>query len=504
MVQSSTGEIGVPLEILLPETAGSTAGEIALQGLQLDSRQLAAGDGFVALPGDVHDGRDYLVAAEAAGAILVIAERGVTAAQRAGVGIPVIEIEGLAARLGPIAATFFGEPGAAMHVVGVTGTNGKTTTTRLLAQLLRHYGGQCGVIGTLGASLDDGVKEALNTTPDAISIQACLADWRQQAVQYAALEVSSHSLDQRRVVGVPFEVAIFTNLSHDHLDYHGDMHRYGQAKARLFKQSGLKVAVLNRDDLYAEEIAAVVKGKGIEVLQYSCKASSSGKESSAALWVEEVNFHSGGVSALLHTPWGEAELRSTLVGSFNLSNLLAAIAAAGALGMPLDAIAAAVPELQGAPGRMQSVTNPHGVQVVIDYAHTPDALEQALLALRVHTSGELWCVFGCGGDRDIDKRPHMGRIAAACADQVIVTSDNPRSESPDQIIEAILGGCESPMLVEADRAAAIAQAITGARAGDCILVAGKGHEAYQQVGEHRLPFDDVQQARLALAQRANP
>jgi UDP-N-acetylmuramoyl-L-alanyl-D-glutamate--2,6-diaminopimelate ligase len=470
-------------------------GDIDIFGLQLDSRQLKRGDAFMAVRGTEHDGRDFCAQAVAAGAAVIVAEKGISQAQRSACAdVPVVEVSGLAQKLGAMAARFYGEPAADMCLVGITGTNGKTTTSRLLAQLLRRQFGSCGVIGTLGASLEDEASEAVNTTPDALSLQRILAQWRDQGVGHAALEVSSHSLDQGRVSGLAFDMAIFTNLSHDHLDYHGDMASYGLAKSLLFQGSELKTAIVNADDPYSEVLQGVLAPQA-RLLTYSVQgADSYGRASN-------VSFHDSGLEAEIETPWGSGVLHSPLAGDFNLSNLLAALAAACVAGMPLQRVLESSLELQGAPGRMEYVPNEADLQVVIDYAHTPDALQQALFALRAHTRGSLICVFGCGGDRDAGKRSLMGRMATEAADRVIVTSDNPRNESPEKIIADIKAGCIHEVETEADRAAAIALAVETARPEDCVLIAGKGHETYQQVGEKRLPFSDLAQVRLALLGR---
>jgi UDP-N-acetylmuramoyl-L-alanyl-D-glutamate--2,6-diaminopimelate ligase len=492
MARTAPEATSVPLSDLLD---AGPAGDIRICGLQLDSRAVKPGEAFVALSGEQHDGRDYCAQAVAAGAVAIIAEKGVSAAQRSACPeTPVIEVVGLAQRLGLIATRYYGEPAAAMKLFGVTGTNGKTTTSRLLAQLLRHQYGQCGVIGTLGATLDDAVGDALNTTPDALSLQRVLAQWRDQGVALAALEVSSHSLQQGRVSGLAFHTAIFTNLSHDHLDYHGDMDSYGLAKSLLFRDSMLQTAIINADDPYSETLQQVL-APGVELMTYSMQGLP------ATVAASDVSFHDSGLEAKLVTPWGEGVLRSPLAADFNLSNLLAALAAACGTGMPLAAALDCAPRLHGAPGRMEYVPNNSGLQIVVDYAHSPDALQQVLHALRAHTRGSLVCVFGCGGDRDAHKRPLMGQVATEAADRVIITSDNPRHESPEKIIADIGSGCIQATEIEVDRAAAIAVAIETAEPDDCVLIAGKGHETYQQIGAQRLPFSDVQQVRLALMRR---
>jgi UDP-N-acetylmuramoyl-L-alanyl-D-glutamate--2,6-diaminopimelate ligase len=490
-MQSSSAQF-VPLSCVLEE-AGSLYPELHIGGLQIDSRAVVSGDAFLALPGAVHDGRNYLDTAVSAGATVIIAERGLTELQRQAAGkLPLIEIDGLATRLGSLASAFYGSPSTAMHITGVTGTNGKTTTSRLLAQLLRHKFGHCGVIGTLGATLDEAVVDALNTTPDALSLQRQLAQWVEAGVGHAVLEVSSHSLDQGRVNALDFDTAVFTNLTHDHLDYHGDMASYGLAKSRLFSIAGLKTAIINLDDAYSASLIERLD-EATELLGYSLS------QADAAVRVEQLSYHDSGLEAHVFTPWGEGKLHSPLAGDFNLSNLLAAVTAACAAGVPLSSALEMAPALRGVPGRMEYIPNDRELQLVVDYSHTPDALQQALLALRAHTRGQLVCVFGCGGDRDADKRPVMGRIAAQYADRVIVTSDNPRNEAPLDIIADIKVGISGAAEYEPDRAAAIALAVASASPGDCILVAGKGHETYQQVGAERFPFSDVDHLRRALS-----
>ena len=483
----------MPLSRLLQGIADTVALPVA--GLQIDSRLLTPGDVFIALPGEHHDGRNYLADAVGAGAVAVIAERGLSDIQHQAAGkVPVVEVDNLAARVGAIAAAFFRHPADAMVTVGVTGTNGKTTTSRILAQLLRVQLGSCGVVGTLGATLGDETVEAANTTPDALSLQRQLADWRDQSVKGAVLEVSSHSLVQGRVGGMHFNTAVFTNLSHDHLDYHGDMASYGLAKSLLFQSPGLDAAIINRDDDFADSLSAVL-APGVELIEYSLKPGR------AAVSCGEIAYHDSGLETRIHTPWGGGLLHSPLAGDFNLSNLLAAISAACMAGLPLDRALEEVPRLSGVDGRMQYVPNDRDLQIVVDYAHTPDALANALRALRAHTGGRLHCVFGCGGDRDREKRPVMGRIASRHADRVIVTSDNPRGEDPLAIIDDIVAGMDEGVDIEPDRAAAIALAIRTAEAGDCVLVAGKGHEAYQQVGAERLPFSDSAHIENVLGER---
>jgi UDP-N-acetylmuramoyl-L-alanyl-D-glutamate--2,6-diaminopimelate ligase len=491
MMASQSTVLTMPLsELLLSNTYADTV----IGGMQLDSRKISPGDLFLAMPGDVHDGRQFIEQAVANGAAAVVAEAPVAGFVDE-IPVPLVELPELRLEAGVLAANFYRNPSRDLHMVGVTGTNGKTTTSRLIAQLARSLGKSCGVIGTLGASLDDDVVEAGNTTPDAISLQQQLARWRDQGVYAVSMEVSSHALVQGRVNGVEFETAIYTNLSHDHLDYHGSMDAYGRAKLQLFTMAGLRHAVINADDEFCASVLAVVEGN-VQVLTYSATGAA------ADVRVENAQFDAAGVRGLLHSPWGAAEFHSPLPGDFNLANLAAAISALALAGEDLPDILAAVAGLQPVPGRMQTIPNELGLQVIVDYAHTPDALEQVLRALRSHVNGELVTVFGCGGDRDREKRQFMGRVACELSDRVLVTTDNPRNEIPLEIMRDIETGCSGNYSLVVDRAQAIAQALSEARRGDCVVIAGKGHEDYQLVEGDRLHFSDEAQARAVLEQRA--
>ena len=491
MALRSGSRHAVPLFRLLAGVADAVA--LPVYGLQLDSRRVRAGDAFLAVPGEQHDGRNHIGEAVAAGAVAIVAEKGVSLRQRIDAGkVPLVEVADLGQQLGVIAARFYQHPSERLTTVGITGTNGKTTTSRVLAQLLRARGGPCGVIGTLGVALANETTEAVNTTPDAVNLQRQLAEWLDLGIESAVLEVSSHSLVLGRVAGMHFDTAIFTNLTHDHLDFHGDMESYAAAKAKLFAWEGLKHAVINRDDPWSEGMIAAL-APGAELVDYGLQ------HQDTAVRASDIRYHDSGLEARIHTPWGDGLLHSPLAGDFNLANLMAAVSAACLNGMALDHALGVIPHLEGVDGRMQYVPNDRDLQLVVDYAHTPDALAKALSALRAHTRGQLHCVFGCGGDRDRDKRPVMGRIAAEHADRVIVTSDNPRNEPPLEIIEDIRKGIDGELVeVEPDRAAAIALAVNSAVPGDCVLVAGKGHERYQQIGVERLDFSDVAEIRRAL------
>jgi UDP-N-acetylmuramoyl-L-alanyl-D-glutamate--2,6-diaminopimelate ligase len=492
MAQVRQGAGGHSLASLLEM---SLADDVRVTGVTLDSRKVRPGDLFLALAGEVHDGRQFMEQAVASGAVAVAAEAPAGGFVDA-LPVPLVEIPELSQEAGAIAGRFYGDPTRTMRVVGVTGTNGKTTASRLVAQLLRTLEQPCGVIGTLGMALDESVSEAANTTPDPVSLQRQLAQWRDQGVRNTAMEVSSHALVQGRVNGVRFDTAVFTNLSRDHLDYHGSMAAYARAKLSLFTREGLRYGLVNADDDYAALLAAMA-GAHCEVLSFSARG-----DARADIRVSDVAFAAGGARGRIDTPWGSGEFQSPLPGDFNVANLAAAIACAVTGGHALEQVLAVVPQLQPVPGRLQAIGNDQGLQVLVDYAHTPDALEQVLKAIRPQVAGRLITVFGCGGDRDAGKRPVMGRIACQYSDRVIITSDNPRSEEPEAIIADIAAGCIGVFDREADRAAAIERAIAEARAGDCVLIAGKGHEDYQIIEGQRLHFSDAQQAGAALARRA--
>lgn len=495
---------GKPLaELLQNKWLPSDVGDAAVSGLCLDHRQLAKGDLFIAIAGTRSDGRHYINEAVNAGAAAVVKTADGDEEKIRWIGaVPVIPYVGLAKAVSGIAGEFFGNPSCDLNVLGVTGTNGKSTCTHLFAQLYSWLGKKPAVVGTLGYGLLDDAGSRLVatglTTADPIASQRILAELRNGGADTVAMEVSSHSLDQHRVADISFAAAVFTNLTRDHLDYHGDMAHYGLAKKKLFLQPGLQHRVTNLDDAFGRQLAA-----SFESSPRSRTWTYSLADNSADLYLENIEHLPGGVQAEIHTPWGKGELSTPLLGDFNLSNLLAVVAVACAQGNKLTAVLNAVPKLRPVAGRMEQVSEADDLNVVVDYAHTPDSLEQALKALRVHTTGKLYCVFGCGGDRDKGKRPLMAEVAEQLADVVVVTSDNPRTETQSDIAQDIRAGFTKPedVLYIDDRALAIRQSLAQAQAGDCILIAGKGHETYQQVGENRLPFSDVKQARLALQAR---
>lgn len=466
-----------------------------IRELSLDSRALLPGDLFLAVPGRHSDGRAYLADAIARGAAAIAYEAAGAPPLPAAGGCVMIPVNGLAGQLSAIAGRFYGDPSRSLELVGVTGTNGKTSVSQLLAQALDHLGQRCGLIGTLGVGFHDNLQCGRHTTPDPLAVQAQLALLKQAGARAVAMEVSSHGLDQGRVEALDFDVAVFTNLSRDHLDYHGDMATYGAAKARLFVWPGLCTRVINLDDLFGRELAA---GEAPSRL-----ISYSQIDPQASLYCTEAEFSEAGVRARIVTAQGDGLLVSPLLGRFNLSNLLAVVGALLGLGHPLDEILAVLPQLEGPLGRMQRLGGGDQPLVVVDYAHTPDALEKVLEALRPHTRGRLLCLFGCGGDRDRGKRPLMAAAVEGLADGVWVTDDNPRSEDPAQILADIRAGFRAPEQVRfvPGRGAAIAALIAAAQADDVILLAGKGHEDYQEIAGVRQPFSDIEQAAQALAAR---
>ncbi|MBS0558289.1 MAG: UDP-N-acetylmuramoyl-L-alanyl-D-glutamate--2,6-diaminopimelate ligase [Proteobacteria bacterium] len=504
----------------------AAAGDIRVSGLTLDSRRVRAGDAFVALKGAHAHGITFAPAALAQGASAVIAEgpasavsgfsplplAGEVAACSAASegGAPIIWVDNLRNLVGEIAARFYARPSAALHVIGVTGTNGKTSTVQLLATALQALGARAATIGTLGAGLVGAIDAGERTTPDAISVHGLLARFRDAGASHVAMEVSSHALDQGRVNAVDFDVAVFTNLTRDHLDYHGTMAAYGAAKAKLFAWPGLRTAVVNADDAFGCELAAKIapfrssttfpRAAGEEktqCLRYAIDAE-------AEIRARNVRTHGDGLGFDLDTPWGHGAIESPLLGRFNVYNLLAVAGCLGALGFAFAQIHTALAQLRPIAGRMNRLGGGDLPLVVVDYAHTPDALEQALTSLRAHCAGKLICVFGCGGERDAGKRPQMGAIAERLADAIVVTDDNPRGEDGDAIVAQIVAGLAdaSRARVQRDRAAAIALALHEAKAGDVVLIAGKGHEPYQEIGGSKRPFDDADIARRSLEARA--
>ena len=465
-------------------------------GLAMNTAEVRPGDAFLALPGGSAHGLDYLDEAIAAGATAVLYEPD---GRIQDADIPMVAIDGLGERYAELAVMFYGAPAEQLPVVAVTGTNGKTSTAHFIAQC---WTGKATYIGTLGRGLlgADNMTPSRYTTPDAVALQRALFEGLGSGADLVSLEASSHALAQGRLDGTRIEVGVFTNLSRDHLDFHGSENDYADAKARLFDECSPVFGVVNADDPVGREWRQRFSSS-VEMLSFGLEP-----EHEPEVLCEVLEQSPEGMQLRLVSPWGEAVFRSELMGRFNASNLAAAAATLGLLGMGFSRLTQALELLRPVPGRMQAVQASAAWQprFVVDYAHTPDALAQALIALREHCPGQLICVFGCGGDRDAGKRPMMGAAAESAADQLIITSDNPRGEAPMDIIDDVLAGLESPedVLVEPDRAAAISTALQYGDENSVVLVAGKGHEDYQEIGGRRLPFSDIEQVHKALGAAA--
>ncbi|MBA4285181.1 MAG: UDP-N-acetylmuramoyl-L-alanyl-D-glutamate--2,6-diaminopimelate ligase [Xanthomonadaceae bacterium] len=470
--------------------AVDTAADVAVTGLALDSRAVTPGALFLAVRGQSAHGLVHVDAAIARGAAAVVWEpaEGVVAPQ---LPVPAIAVAALGRRAGEIAARWYRQPSAGLFTVGITGTDGKTSTAHLVAQALDRLHSPCAYFGTLGYGRLGALADASHTTPDPLRLQALLAEARDAGAQACAMEVSSHALDQARVGGVAFDVAVLTNVGRDHLDYHGTVEAYAAAKRRLFALPELEAAVLNQDDAHGRRWAEELLASGrTPVIVYGLD----GAAAPGAGYVigRDLVLHGDGLSMRLDTSWGTAMLNSRLLGRFNAHNLLAAAGALLAKGIALDEVVAALAESRTVPGRIEAFRAPGSPLVVVDYAHTPQALAAVLGALRPHAAGRLISVFGCGGDRDHGKRPLMAAAAAELGDVAIITDDNPRSEAPAAIATAMLAGIPAGRSARVihDRATAIATAIGAAAADDLVLIAGKGHEDYQLYGRERRLFSD--------------
>ena len=488
-----------------PEQAAAWLRTHVTGRLCTDSRQITPGDGFLAWPGAAVDARAHVAAALAAGAAACLVEHSGVAAFDL-TDSRVATYAHLKAASGLVASAWFGEPSAGMAVLAVTGTNGKTSTTWWLAQALSNLTHAtpmpCGLVGTLGVGVPPHLVATGLTTPDPVALQAAFADFAAQGLQACAIEASSIGIEEHRLAGTRIHTAMLTNVTQDHLDYHGDMASYSRAKAKLFAWPGLRAAVINVDDPYGFELAGHLtrQSPGLDLWTISM---AEGKANTARLQAQDIRYEAQGVAFVVVEGGQRTPLTTQLVGAYNIANVLGVIAAMRTLGVPLAAAVDACAGLTPVPGRMECVSVPGQPLVAVDYAHTPDALAKALDALQPLTrarGGQLWCVFGCGGDRDSTKRPLMGAVAGAHADRVVVTSDNPRSESPDAIISQILLGLGgvTDLSVEPDRARAIAQTLAQAAPEDVVLLAGKGHEGYQEICGKRLPFSDVAKVRAAL------
>ncbi|MCU7796810.1 MAG: UDP-N-acetylmuramoyl-L-alanyl-D-glutamate--2,6-diaminopimelate ligase [Candidatus Thiodiazotropha sp. (ex Myrtea spinifera)] len=488
---------------LLPVPPGQ---DCEVTSLTLDSRQVVDGAIFLACTGTRHHGLAFARQAMAQGAEVILwepdnAEGDQLAADLIKEGFPLLAMPKLSVHISEIAARFYGDPSQHLTVFGVTGTNGKTSVCQLLAQALQNDG-PCGIMGTLGYGFPSALESTGFTTPDAVTVQRLLTEMWLGGAKTVSMEVSSHALDQGRAAAVHFTGAIFTNLSRDHFDYHGSFENYAAAKQRLFQMPGLESAVINIDDAQGASLLNVLSND-VETLVYSLKADAELPDGLSG-WARaiEITPTTQGMEIRIATHRGEGLLKTRLLGRFNAANLLAVLLVLLQRDWDLSRALRVMVELTTVPGRMQLFTGDEKPSVVVDYAHTPDALEKALQATRVHCDGRLFVVFGCGGDRDRGKRPQMGALAEQLADVVFVTDDNPRSESSAEIIQQILAGMHQPEAtqIEGDRGLAIRRAIEMARPGDMVLVAGKGHEDYQLIGEQVLHFDDREQVTAALAE----
>ncbi|EKS73487.1 UDP-N-acetylmuramoylalanyl-D-glutamate--2,6-diaminopimelate ligase [Burkholderia sp. SJ98] len=476
--------------------------------LHADTRSLKNGDVFLAYAVDGADNRPYLDAALAAGAAAALYQPENFAGKPD--ASKTLAVKALYELAGPIASAWYGEPTASMLTVGVTGTNGKTSCSQWIATALSALGRPCAIVGTLGIGMPGKLVHSGFTTPDAPQLQRNLAQLKAQGAEGVAMEVSSHALHQGRVNGVDFDIAIFTNLTQDHLDYHGTFEAYEAAKARLFAWPSLKTAIVNRDDAAGQRLIESLRGK-VRTIAYGVEMPADAAPSADALLLAtQVRATATGTAFHLSSDWGEADVEVGTLGTFNVSNLLSVLGVLLEVGVPFDAAIARIEKLESVNGRMERLggrIQSDEPLVVIDYAHTPDALDKTLTALRPIAEargGELVCMFGCGGDRDATKRPLMGEIAERLADQVVITSDNPRSEDPVAIIDQIAAGMSEAAKARRveDRASAILQAIRSAAREDVVVLAGKGHEATQEIMGKKRAFSDQDHARLALAARA--
>lgn len=483
--------------------------DIKIQRLVQDNRKAGEGDLFIACQGFNTHGLLYAQDAVARGVSAVLwdgkCERGEEILDSISNKVVCLQCRDLKNRVGEIASRFYGSPSADLNVVGITGTDGKTSIAHFLAQALDDNDRHCGVMGTLGNGFINDLHPTGLTTADALMVQQTLAEIRAAGAQHAVMEVSSHGLDQGRVSGVDFNIAVFSNLAQDHFDYHQSLDRYADAKRKLFYMPGLRAAVINLDDEFGRVLAAECKDR-MSVWGYSTRADISDVQQYASHIVQahQVNAVAEGLRLELHTPQGSCSLEIGLLGRFNAANALAVLSCLLITGIPLAEALARMAKIKPVCGRMQILTTPGHPSIVIDYAHTPQALRAACLATRDHIQGELWCVFGCGGDRDRDKRPKMAAVVEENAQHVIVTSDNPRHESPQMIIDEVMKGFSQPAQVQQiiDRREAIAAAIAQAGPDDAVLLAGKGHEASQIVGDVHIAFDDMRVARELLGAKS--
>ena len=494
MMAAETFKPGMPLsQLLAGRSAIPISADVHVTGVSLDSRQVQPGDVFLACRGSRVDGRSFITDALHNGAVAVVLDGEVPDTLNR-MNVPTAVVDDLAHQCGEIAARFYGDPSHALKVAGITGTNGKTSITSYYAQALEAMDIPCGVFGTLGYGRYSDLQTPSTTTPDPITLQRMLADLYDGGVEHVVMEVSSHAQAQGRVNGMSFDIAVFTNLSRDHLDYHAGMTAYAAAKQRLFEWPGLGNSLINIDDAFGREL---FKLEQEGMLGYSMQSAD------ADLYVMIAERSRTHMQLDMNTPWGRGSITVALTGTFNAMNVLATLGMLCLLGVPFEAALGSLEHIHPAPGRMQLLGGEDRPLVVVDYAHSPAALEQVLINLRSDCKGSLWCVFGCGGERDTGKRPLMAAAAEQHADHVIITSDHPRGEDPALIIEAIRAGLSRPetVQVEPDRGRAIAAAIQQADVSDTVLIAGKGHETYQDIAGVRHPFSDTRVAQACLQER---
>jgi UDP-N-acetylmuramoyl-L-alanyl-D-glutamate--2,6-diaminopimelate ligase len=469
---------------------------INVSGIAIDSRLVNKGDLFMAYRGSTVNGIDYIDDAIKAGAVAILVDKD-EELDAASISVPTISIANLRKQAGVIISRFYNEPSEQMHLVGVTGTNGKTTVSYMTAQVMHALGKQSAVIGTIGNGPFGRIESDKTTTPDPVKLHSLFAEWVNN-IDAVAMEVSSHALDQGRFAGTHFDTAIFTNLSRDHLDYHQSYEEYADAKFQLFKSSGLSNAIINIDDDYGVKFVKQLP-EDLKVIAYSTKVKilEIDNQNIQFVYCEKIETDQFKTVLTVQSPWGQVTIQTALLGAFNIDNTLAVFSALCLYGLSAEEVAKALSEFNGVPGRMECFSKQDKPLLIVDYAHTPDALEKALQALKPYSEGKLHCVFGCGGDRDAGKRSQMGSIAEALSDHIVITNDNPRTESEERIVEHILEGIKdkSNVTITHDRSEAITATFLNADADDIVLVAGKGHETTQQIGTTFYPFSDRELAR---------
>lgn len=480
------------LQWLLQDITAAPA--LPITGIATDSRRLDAGVAFLAVRGLTGHGLDYLEDAQRANVAAVVWDSDTGRPPAADLSVPMLAVPGLKARIGELADRWYGMPSAEITIAGITGTNGKTTVALLIAQSMRLLKRPCGYAGTLGAGVSEIKMGGGLTTPTCVELHGLLAEFRNEQARYAALEISSHAIDQQRIAGVHIDTAVFTNLSRDHMDYHGDMRAYFDSKSALFLEHDVKHRIVNVDSSFGRELAELI---GAQTIAVSMERNAG--TYSDHIEVTDIDAQNNGSRIAIRSTWGDANLFIPLVGTFNVMNATQALAVLLSWQTPFEQACAAIENCSAPPGRMQQVESDGGASIFVDFAHTPAALEAALKALRPHCRGALWCVFGAGGDRDRGKRPPMGEVVAQLADRVVVTSDNPRHEVPDAIISEIRSAMPGNEIAIVDRLAAIAYAIDRAGSDDLVLIAGRGHEQYQKVGDERIPFSDYEVALANIA-----